>query len=117
MIDNMTQIHAKYAGYVQLLRFKGAPNIGSTALEVKGLNINYYGTDRATFVKGMYGAMFERYINTTNVPYQWFEAKFGTISNCLEKRLILIMLVARKLGLFELVSVIAEIFRLPEVVV
>ena len=60
--------------------------------------------------------MFESQVASTEQAFEFMISKFGTISKCMEKRMLLIMIVARKLGLNELVSCIAEIFLIGELV-
>ena len=45
---------------------------------------------------------------------QAIKRKFGSVNSCLEKKLILIMIVAYEFGLYELVASIAEIFYLGD---
>lgn len=116
LVDNISQLHAKLAGYTQLIRYKSPANHKSTVVEVRGRNINYFGASQKGFRDFIHAVMLEGQINSTEQAFAFVEAQFGTISKCMEKRLLLIMIVARRLGLFEIVSCIAEIFMIGELV-
>lgn len=116
LLDNITQLHAKLAGYTQLIRYKNSQASKNTSIEVRGRNISYFGASQKGFVAFIRASMFEDLINSTDQAFDYMISKFGTISKCMEKRLLLIMIVARKLGLHELVSCVCEIFLIGELV-
>ena len=116
LLDNITQLHSVLAGYTQLIRYKNSTHKKNKNIEVRGRNISYFGASQKGFSAFIHACMFEDLIDGTGQAFEFMISKFGTISKCMEKRLLLVMIVARKLGLYEIVSCISEIFMIGEIV-
>lgn len=116
LLDNITQLHSTLSGYTQIIRYKNSNSNKKNNIEVRGRNISYFGASQKGFNTFIRACMFEDLVSTTDQAFEFMISKFGTISKCMEKRLLLIMIVARKLGLKELVSCICEVFLIGEIV-
>lgn len=116
LLDNVTQLHSTLSGYTQIIRYKNSNTNKKNNIEVRGRNISYSGASQKGFEAFIRACMFEDLISTTDQAFEFIVSKFGTISKCMEKRMLLIMIIARKLGLNELVSCICEIFLIGEIV-
>lgn len=116
LLDNIAQLHAQLSGYTQLIRYKSNQAGKAKNIEVRGRNISYFGASQNGFTNFIRACMFESQVNSVEQAFDFMISKFGTISKCMEKRMLLIMIVARKFGLHELVSCIAEIFLIGELV-
>lgn len=104
-IDNIARIHAKLCGLCQIARYM-------TYVQVSLSSVNYLGYTETT-LKTMLVAlqrkvtlpMAEEAINSVKV-------KLGTINNCREKRLFMLIVISHALGFYEVTAAIAEILYL-----
>ena len=102
-LENLAVLHAKLCGYLQIVRYT------KLAL-IRPSNFNYMGLKRESFISVMMACTNSNSVTSMQDAINAFGRKFGSINTCLEKKLILIMIVSYKLGLYELVAAIAEIF-------
>lgn len=104
-IENITALHGRLCGYLQIVRY-----VKNCTLRPS--NISYMGFSPSSFKSFLIGAMSLSTMPNIRNAMNGIRNKFGSINNCLEKKLILIMIVAYEIGLYELVSCIAEILYL-----
>lgn len=106
-LENMAVLHAKLCGYLQIVRY-------TKLVLIRPSNFNYMGFERQSFMSIMALSLNASTVASTDVAINAFGRKFGAINTCLEKKLVLIMIVCYRLGLFEMVSAIAEIFYIGD---
>ena len=117
LMDNISQIYAKLAGYCYSLNFRLDDSVSAGSLvEIRGERINRCSTSKKGFVGFMSNCRVASTIKTMDIEIRYIEQKFGNITKCNEKRLLLIMLLSYHLGLYELVCVIADLFMIGELV-
>lgn len=104
-IENIAVLHSRLCGYLQIVRY-------TKYVTIKPVNINYMGFTQKSFLSFFISAMGATTIPNIEVAVRAIKGKFGSINNCIEKKLILIIIVAFELGLYELVAAIAEILYL-----
>lgn len=110
-IDNCTMLHAKLSGYCQVLRHTSVKN-KFVRCDISPRNINYVGATPEGFRDFLICAKVDETIPRIDTVLEYIKSKFCTIQMCLEKRILLIMIVARYLGINEFVSCCAEIMYL-----
>ena len=110
LIDNISQLFGQLTGYTYILKYRLDKTNFNSVVEIKPRNINYAGVSQRNFQQFMARCRVEKTATNTATEFKYIEAKFGEYVKCNEKRLLLIMIVARRLGLNELVCVIADIF-------
>jgi hypothetical protein len=106
-IENIAALHAKLCGYLQIVRY-------NKIVTIKCVNINYMGFTQKTFMSFFMAAMGASTMPNIDSAVNAIKRKFGSVNNCIEKKLILIMIVAYEFGLYELVASIAEILYLGD---
>ncbi len=106
-IENIGILHAKLCGYLQIVRY--CKNV-----TIKSVNINYMGFTQKTFMSFFMAAMGSNTMPSIETAVNAIKRKFGSINNCIEKRLILILIVCYEFGLYEVVASIAEIMYLGD---
>jgi hypothetical protein len=72
------------------------------------------GFTQKTFMSFFMAAMGASTMPNIDSAVNAIKRKFGSVNNCIEKKLILIMIVAYEFGLYELVASIAEILYLGD---
>lgn len=104
-VENIANLHAKLCGYLQIVRFTGQ-------VSIKPKNINFMGFTEKGF-KSFFIAAMKMYTqpNITDAM-KAVKGRFGSINSCIEKKLIMIMIVAYEFGFNELVATVAEILYL-----
>lgn len=107
LLENITALHSKLSGYAQIILY-------SNDILIRPANFNYMGYSKDSFDTAFAVIMRKSRIETCTNTMSAFEHKIGSINNCTEKRLIVIMLVCYRLGLYELVAIIANIFYLGD---
>lgn len=105
--ENVGLLHAKLCGYLQIVRY-------TKNVTVKVVNINYMGFTQKTFMSFFMAAMGSNTMPNIETAINAVKRKFGSINNCIEKRLILILIVCYEFGLYEMVASIAEIMYLGD---
>lgn len=106
-VENMSVLHGRLAGYFHIVRF-------THQVLVRAVNINYMGFTGDT-LKSVWIALMNKSTQPNAASaMKALKNKFSYVNNCLEKKLILIMLVAWELGFYELVASIAEIFYIGQ---
>lgn len=106
-IENIAALHAKLCGYLQIVRY-------NKVVTIKAVNINYMGFTQKTFMSFFMAAMGASTMPNIDSAVKAIKRKFGSVNSCIEKKLILIMIVAYEFGLYELVASIAEILYLGD---
>lgn len=104
-VENIAQLHSMLCGYLQIVRF-------SKQVQINPININYMGFTPKSFLSFLIAAMNSNTMPNIDTAMKAIKNKFSSINNCIEKRLILIMIIAYEFGFYELVSAIAEILYL-----
>lgn len=105
LMDNLTHQHAMLCGYLQIVRY-------TQKIDIRASAINYAGFTPHS-LDNFWSSMITRMlIANTREAVKTVEKRFGTIGMCLEKRLLLLLFITYRLGLFELTASIAEIFYL-----
>ena len=98
-------IHARLCGYLQIVRF-------NKQVMIKPINMNYMGFSSTSFRSFLMAALDEDGMQNIQQAVNAIANRFGSINSCIEKKLIMLMLISYKMGLYEVVSSIAEIFYL-----
>ncbi|MBR3598480.1 MAG: hypothetical protein IKL53_01235 [Lachnospiraceae bacterium] len=106
-IENMASLHARLCGYLQVARY-------NSYVSIRPVNINYMGLTQSSFKSVLIGAMQSNTIKHIGPAMQVLKNKFGLVSSCIEKKLILIMIICYELGFYEMVSSVAEILYLGD---
>lgn len=103
LLDNFKMMHGQFAGYLQKIMF-------SHHIDAKISTLNYLGFTPAS-MDSLWQSCFDANGMASVGPCMTsLENRFGTLNMCVEKRLLLLMFVAYRIGLDEIVSVIAKIF-------
>jgi hypothetical protein len=116
LIDNLSLLHAKLSGYCECIRYKRDTTGVSQEILVRARNINYCGASAGGFFNFLKAVTLESQINTVGPAFQYIKNKLQTINMCYEKRMLLIMIVSRELGVSEIASACAEIFCIGELI-
>lgn len=101
-IENVSNLHGRLCGYAHISRFTGVAMINP-------MNVNYLGFDDVDFMTLLQFCTQEKYIPKIADAMDSIKLRINTINNCMEKKMILIMLVAYELGFYEVLASIAEI--------
>lgn len=104
-VENIALLHAKLCGYLQIVRFTGQ-------VSIKPKNINFMGFTEAGFKNFFIAAMKSYTQPNINDAMKAVKSRFGSINSCIEKKMILIMIVCHEFGFMEMVGNIAEILYL-----
>lgn len=104
-IDNIARLHAKLGGFCQIERYL-------TESQVDLRDLNYFGYREDSLMQFLIYLQRKETLPAAKEAIESLKLKLGTISISKEKRLMLILIVAYDLGLFELTATIAEIFYL-----
>lgn len=101
--ENIAQLHASLAGYsASIIRY-------NRLVTVRPINMNYMGFTKETLRSFYMAALQKSTIPSIETAINAIKRKFGSINNCTEKKIMLIIIIAYQFGLYELVSVLAEI--------
>lgn len=106
-IENIATLHAKLCGYLQIVRY-------NKNVTIKAVNINYMGFTQKTFMSFFMAAMGANTMPNIDTAINAIKRKFGSVNSCMEKKLILLMIVCYEFGLYEMVASIAEIMYLGD---
>lgn len=101
-IENIARIHAKFCGYAQIERY-------TTNSSISLSSINWLGFTEDTLKVTLKALQRKVLIPKAIDNIQAIKGKLGTINNCWEKRLFVLMVIASDLGFDELMACIAEI--------
>lgn len=104
-LENIGAFHAKLAGYLSCI-------IYNTNITIKPINVNFLGFDEKKFLSPLKRLQSRKKIPSALVDLESIKNKLGSIPNCDEKRMFLLMIIAHELGFDELMSVIAQIMYL-----
>lgn len=104
-MDNLTHQHGRLCGYLQIVRY-------IQKIDIKASNINFAGFTPNSMDNLWIACMSRMLIPNTKEAMMSLEKRFSTLGMCLEKRLLLILMITHRLGLYEIVAAIAEIFYL-----
>ena len=106
-VENVSILHARLCGYLQIVRYTGE-------VQVKPINVNYLGFQDYSLNSLMQLCMRQKTLSKIGNGLSALETKVCTISNCIEKKLFLILIIAYELGLYELMAAVAEIIYLGD---
>lgn len=101
-VENITNLHAKLCGYLQIVRYM-------KQVTIKPMNINFMGFTETGFKNFFMAAMTVYTQPNINDAMKAVKGKFGSVNSCMEKKLILIMIVCYEFGFSEMVAACAEI--------
>ena len=101
-IDNITRLHSKICGYSQIARFMTSSGISLSS-------VNYLGFTEETFVKTLLALQRKISQPKAEASIQAIKGKLGTVNNCWEKRLCILLVVSHEIGFYELTASIAEV--------
>ena len=104
-VENMSLFHARLCGYLQIVRF-------TKEVRIKPININFMGFSQNSFNDFLFTAIDIKGMLKIRPVIYALRNKFGTVNSCIEKRLLLILIIAYEIGLYEIVASISEIFYL-----
>ncbi len=104
-LENITNLHAQLCGYLQICRY-------TASFLIKPINVNYLGIDDNDLMNFFQATMRKKTIPAISNAMEVVKQKVSTINACLEKKLLMIMIVSYELGFHELMATIAEIFYL-----
>lgn len=102
LLENIQAIHANLCGYLQIVRFTGQTTI-------KPINVNYAGINEKSFMSILQLSMRNKTVVQLNDAIEVLKLKVGTINTCMEKKLLLILIVCYELGFTEITAAVAEI--------
>lgn len=102
LIDNITAIHAKVCGYTQIERYTMKSGISLS-------DINYLGFTEVTLKETLIALQRQDTMPLAEESIQAIKTKLGTISNCWEKRIFVLLVVSYELGFYEMTAALAEI--------
>lgn len=106
-VENIAALHARLCGYLQIVRY-------NKIVTIKVVNINYMGFTQKTFLSFFMAAMGANTMPNIDTAINAIKRKFGSVNNCIEKKLILLMIVCYEFGLYEMVASIAEILYIGD---
>lgn len=95
-------LHAKLCAYGQIARFL-------TELPIDLGNVNYLGKEEVSLKSNFKKMERERVMPSSKEFIQVIKDRLGTVSFCLEKRILLLLVVTYELGLYEVTAAIAEL--------
>ena len=104
-VENIAALHSRLTGYLHIVRYLGR-------ITVRPMNVNYMGFSQASLLSFFMAAMTARTLPDCQSAINAIKKKFGSVNSCIEKKLILILLVCYEFGFDEMVSAVAEIFYL-----
>lgn len=104
-VENIANLHAKLCGYLQIVRF-------TSQVAIKPKNINFMGFTETGFKSFFIAAMISYTQPNITDAMKAIKGRFGSINSCIEKKLILIMIVCYEFGFNEMVATVAEILYL-----
>lgn len=101
-LDTMAGVHMKLSAECQLERYQ---LITSTHPQ----RLNWFGFTKESLLELLKHAQIRKHIPECEKAIKKIEESLATINFCLEKRLIMLMCVSYEVGVYEIVSIIAEI--------
>lgn len=104
-IENVANLHGQLCGYLQIVRYTGE-------VQIKPINVNYLGFVEKSLMSVLQLAMRRKTVPTLHDAMEAVKIKVGSINNCMEKKIFLIMIVAYELGFNEIMAAAAEILYL-----
>lgn len=107
LVENISIIHARLCGYLQIARYSGE-------IIIKPINVNYLGIQQKSIRGVLQLCMRRKTVESAKNGMLVFESRIGSLSNCLEKKMFLLMTVSYELGFYEIVAAIAEILYLGD---
>lgn len=102
-VENIALMHARLCGYAAaIIRY-------NRRVTIRPVNINYMGFTSETLKSFYMAAQMEATMPSINTAISAIGRKFGSVNSCIEKQIMLIMIVAYHIGAYELVAGLAEI--------
>lgn len=101
--ENMAQLHSQLAGYsAAIIRY-------NRSVIVRPINMNYMGFTKETLKSFFMAGLQRTTMPSIETAINAIKRKFGSINNCTEKKVMLIIIIAYQFGLYELVAILSEI--------
>lgn len=101
--ENVAQLHANLAGYAAaIIRY-------NRMVTVRPINMNYMGFTKDTLRSFYMAALQKNTMPAIDTAIGAIKRKFGSINASMEKKFMLIIIIAYQFGLYELVAILAEI--------
>lgn len=104
-VENMASLHALLSGYHHIVR-------DTHEITIRPINVNWLGFDEDKLMKVFKCLQYKKTRPSVASQLEIIKTAIGTISACMEKKLLLIMVVCFDLGFEEITSCIAEILYL-----
>lgn len=104
-IENVANLHAQLCGYLQIVRYTGE-------ITIKPINVNYLGIVQKSLMSVLQLAIRRKTVPTLRDAMEAIKLKIGSVNNCMEKKMFLIMIVSYELGFYEVMAAVAEILYL-----
>lgn len=101
-VENIARIHSKFCGCCQIERYHASTDLSLS-------RINYLGFVESSLIDTLEALQRETFFGEVEGRIECIKEKLGTISNCWEKRLFVLMVISWELGFNEMVACIAEI--------
>lgn len=107
-LDGIASVHSKLCAYTQIVRYTcNCPvNLG---------RINYLGIEEDSLKTNIMKMERERMLPLVESVIKAIEDRLNSISYCLEKRIIMLLVVTYELGLYEITATIAELLHISMV--
>ena len=104
-IDNVARLHAKLCGLCQICRYLTVVNISLS-------DINFLGYTEESLKTMLQALQRKATLPMAEEAVQSVKRKLGSINNCREKRLFLIMVISYTIGFHEVTASVAELLYL-----
>lgn len=104
-LEAVAGVHSKLCAYSQICRF-------TCKIDIDLRNVNYLGITEESLLPNLKMMEREKYLPSISSAITGIKERLVTTSYCMEKRLLLIMITAYELGLYEITATIAEILQL-----
>lgn len=104
-IDNVARCHEKLTAYLHIVRYK-------KEVKVKPVKIAYAGLEEESLMSVLRRLCSEKTMKSAEQAIEVLKHNMAYIDKCLEKRIMLIMIIAYELGIYELCAACAEVLYL-----
>lgn len=107
-LDGIASVHSKLCAYTQIVRF-------TCNCPVDLMKINYLGIEEDSLKTNIMKMERERLLPSIEPVIKAIEDRLNSISYCLEKRIIMLLVISYELGLYEITATIAELLHISMV--
>lgn len=107
-LDGIASVHSKLCAYTQIVRY-------TCNCPVDLGRINYLGIEEDSLKTNIMKMERERMLPLVESVIKAIEDRLNSISYCLEKRIIMLLVVTYELGLYEITATIAELLHISMV--